>query len=263
MPDIWPAPLDDVVTFISYLFHRGYAPSSATSYVAAISFWHKINNMPDHTANFLVTKALEGYRRMRPTFDSRIPITYETLCSIIHILPAVCFSKYEASLFSAAFSLAFFGLFRVSEIVVSSGQHVARASHMDDISITPTNKCQTITVRLRVSKTSQSGASVSVPICQVSGEVCAVDLMARYLKLRCSLSDYLFCHVNGQPLTRYQFGAILSKCVEYLQLPSRSYRTHSFRIGAATWLSSRGVSDDVIKKMGRWKSDAFKKYIRL
>ena len=31
---------------------------------------------------------------------------------------------------------------------------------------------------------------------------------------------------------------------------------------AATWAKYRGVSDDQIQLCGRWKSDAYKKYIR-
>ncbi len=37
---------------------------------------------------------------------------------------------------------------------------------------------------------------------------------------------------------------------------------HSFRIGAATFAAERGFSDAQIRSMGRWQSDAFRKYIR-
>jgi len=42
-----------------------------------------------------------------------------------------------------------------------------------------------------------------------------------------------------------------------------SFKTHSFRIGAASSYSEKGVSEQDIKRLGRWKSDAFKGYIRL
>ena len=38
---------------------------------------------------------------------------------------------------------------------------------------------------------------------------------------------------------------------------------YSFRIGAATSASASGMPDHVIQKLSRWKSDAFKTYVRL
>ena len=42
-----------------------------------------------------------------------------------------------------------------------------------------------------------------------------------------------------------------------------SFKTHSFSIGAASSYFEKGVSEQDIKKLGRWKSDTFKGYIRL
>jgi hypothetical protein len=41
------------------------------------------------------------------------------------------------------------------------------------------------------------------------------------------------------------------------------YNTHSFRIGAATHASKMGKCDDEIMTMDRWKSDSYKRYIRI
>ncbi len=37
---------------------------------------------------------------------------------------------------------------------------------------------------------------------------------------------------------------------------------HSFRIGGTTFFLIKGVNPDVVKALGRWSSDAFKKYWR-
>lgn len=36
-----------------------------------------------------------------------------------------------------------------------------------------------------------------------------------------------------------------------------------FRIGAATLGKSKGISDEQIQLLGRWKSNAYRKYIRI
>ena len=82
------------------------------------------------------------------------------------------------------------------------------------------------------------------------------------MRLQNNNSQFLFCHTNGTPLTRYQFGAVLTKSIQALGLKSEAYRSHSFRIGAASWLAVKGVPDETIKKLGRWKSDSYSKYIR-
>lgn len=45
-------------------------------------------------------------------------------------------------------------------------------------------------------------------------------------------------------------------------LDTSRYKGHSFRIGAACYAADKGFSDAQIRALGRWKSDAFKVYIR-
>ena len=45
-------------------------------------------------------------------------------------------------------------------------------------------------------------------------------------------------------------------------LDTSRYKGRSFRIGAASLAAGKGFSDAQIRTLGRWKSDAFKLYIR-
>ena len=40
------------------------------------------------------------------------------------------------------------------------------------------------------------------------------------------------------------------------------YNSHSFRIGKATTMAEEGYSDIQIANLGRWKSNAYKSYIK-
>lgn len=42
---------------------------------------------------------------------------------------------------------------------------------------------------------------------------------------------------------------------------SASYACHSFRRGGATYMFSIGMSTEMIRLMGDWKSECFRKYI--
>ena len=53
------------------------------------------------------------------------------------------------------------------------------------------------------------------------------------------------------------------KCVfAQMKLNKQLYNTHSFRIGAAAFASLANLSDTQIQVLGRWRSNAFQRYIR-
>ena len=54
----------------------------------------------------------------------------------------------------------------------------------------------------------------------------------------------------------------LHKCLSVCGLDSSRYKGHSFRIGAASLVAEEGLSGSQIRAMGRWNSNAFRKYIR-
>jgi hypothetical protein len=54
---------------------------------------------------------VRGYKRITPkTRDFRLPVTREILLKFIRVLPVVCNSSFEDTLYKAAFSMAFHGL---------------------------------------------------------------------------------------------------------------------------------------------------------
>ena len=91
---------------------------------------------------------------------------------------------------------------------------------------------------------------------------CPVKALVDYCRLRGSQPGPLFCHQNIAPVTVNQFNSELSRCLKFCGLDTSRYKGHSFRIGAASHAADKGFSDAQIRTLGRWKSDAFKLYIR-
>ena len=121
-----------------------------------------------------------------------------------------------------------------------------------------------VQLSIRISKNNQRGQPTLIRIpCMHDNNMCPVCLLRDYLKLRSKQSDQLFVHANGKPLTRSQFAGVLDKVVRGSDFKSKHVKSHSFRIGRASELAALGVDCDVIKSMGRWKSNAYKSYIRL
>ena len=91
---------------------------------------------------------------------------------------------------------------------------------------------------------------------------CPLRHMQAYLKLRGNQSGPLFQHVDGSPLKPYFVNRLLKLAIKSAGL-HKTLSSHSFRIGAATWSAKNGYSVEQIKAMGRWRSSAFQKYIRV
>lgn len=73
----------------------------------------------------------------------------------------------------------------------------------------------------------------------------------------------LFCHMNNQNLTRYQFSKMLKNALAFTGYNPDEFNTHSLRIGAATQSFLNGMDEKTIMANGRWKSSCYKRYIRL
>ena len=122
LSDEWPIPVDHILQFIVFLLQENLSHSTILCYIAGIRFYSKVNGYDDTSQLFVVKKVLEGIKRSKgSTKDNRLPITKDLLKVILNVVPVACSSQYEACMFSTAFSLAFHGLLRVSEIAASNG----------------------------------------------------------------------------------------------------------------------------------------------
>lgn len=138
----------------------------------------------------------------RVSRDSRKPVSFSLLRSLLTVLQSLCSSPYEVALFSTAFSLAFFGAFRVSELVSPSRQ-ATRGLAADDVVLGP------VSVHLKVSKskTDQLGLGSWVHLRAVQVDQCPVRLVSEFLRIRPPGSQFLV-HQDGFPLTRFQFSSV-------------------------------------------------------
>lgn len=261
---IWPPPVSHICSFIAHLSLKGLAHATISSYISGIGFKCKLVGAPDNSQNFLVRKLLEGIKRSKHSKDCRLPITKNILKKLINATSLVCSSKFETILFSSAFSLAYHGFLRVGEFTANSNgkNQTIRIEHFK-FKTNHKSGVDYIELKIPFSKTDQSGKGVLITLEPAKNSICPVLWLKKYLSIRPIVSGQLFMHLNGSPLTRFQFCSILNKCLEIAGLPKSRYKSHSFRIGAASDSFSYGHSESEIKKQGRWSSNAFQNYIRL
>ncbi|XP_061196930.1 uncharacterized protein LOC133205188 isoform X2 [Saccostrea echinata] len=260
LKELWPPPIDQLINYIAYLSSKGTTYTTAKTYLAGLSFTIKLGNFPDPCQFFIVKKMLHGFKQLKHRKDSRSPITFPLLVKIIDSLQHVCRNYYEKLLFSSAYGLAFFALLRVGEITSTKANPPSSPLSIQNVSISQSS----ILITLGKTKTDQHGKGTTMQINSTKQNQVLFHNIQAYMTHRPSQTQtsQFLCHMDGSPMTYYQFNQVLKKVLSFLKLDTSTFKSHSFRIGAATSLYMQGTPEQEIKTMGRWKSNAFKSYVR-
>lgn len=172
-----------------------------------------------------------------------------------------CTGLFLRTLVRAMFLLAFHALLRIGEITNNKGKPSTLS--YSDITFRDFNNGQPALLEVRISNFKHSkGRSVLLAIkartdCK---QFCPVIALWQYVCLRGSTEGPLFIFLDKTCVSRSFFSEKLRQCLVFCGYDTKVYKGHSFRIGAASMAASKG---SMIQEMGRWKSSAFKKYIRI
>lgn len=251
---------EGVVMFLLYFvglnYEKGVSVSVTDWKIAGLAFLFKLTG-GDVTKNVMVRQALKGYRRGNRRCDSRHPVTFSMLHQLMLQVSRVCNSSFEPSLFKAAFALAFYGAFRLGELV-SPFRTALGGIQVSDVHCTSS----LVALFLRRSKTDRWGKGKYVHVYGVPGEVvCPVAAVREFLVV-CPLGGGSFLvHQDGPSLSVFQIRSVFRRCLVSAGYNPSAYSSHSFRIGAATEAGRWALDKSVIKRIGHWESDRFKLYV--
>ena len=253
-----PPTTPQVVDFIASLACQSLSSQTIGLYVTAVSFQAKISGLPDPTNSFLVRKLLQGVRKSMPSGpDIRFPVTKPILDKLVSALQFTTQSSYYRLMYTAMFTLCYYCLFRISE-VVGNPPLTNHAIQFANILVQE----DTLSIYLQSSKTDKFSEGCTIVTHARSGQyTCPVTAVKNYMAVRPSFPGQLFVNLNGKSTTRHDFTSVLQRTVEFCNL-SPHIKSHSFRIGRASDLKKAGIDDNQIKERGRWSSSTFKHYIR-
>jgi len=132
----FPATTTASVSFIAFCFQKGYAPSSITNVISAISYLHKMHKLADPTAIVVVCKRLHGANKLRTSFDQRTPVTVSILHKLVHSTPYISDCYYHNVLTAAMYFLAFHAFLRIGEIAVTSMAQRGQVLQVSQLTVT-------------------------------------------------------------------------------------------------------------------------------
>ena len=255
-----------VALYVAKLNLEGARTSTIRGYLSAIAHMHIKRDLPDPTDSPSIKMALQGAQILEPSIcDNELqPINKQLLHKMLDSIPFITKVTYDQLLLKALFLTTYYACLRAGEIVESD-----KADHTISISQIELHD-DSYGIRFDSYKHSQSRNTSnergSIPLYIVNAipmsKFCPVKALKSFLKIRMQIEGPIFIDRAGSNIKRDYLSKNLKISLELCQIPPARYNTHSFRIGRATQLADEGYSDEIIRTTGRWKSNAFKKYIR-
>ena len=240
------------------------APSTISTYTSALSYVHKIRSFSDPTKAFVVQKIMTAQSRLCSKPDIRLPITRSILHKLVLALSHTITSAYHILLFQTMFLVAFYGFFRVGELTIKTpARRHAVLKFQSLCFLKSQSEVQAAKLVISDYKHNTTGRPFPIIIHRDSTvQFCPVEFLLRWCRVRGSNTGPLFCLDDGSAVKSEVFTRQLKGALAFCDLDCSRYKSHSFRIGAASLAAENGMSDAQIRGLGRWKSDAFKLYIR-
>ena len=243
--------------YVSYLHQSGLSPATLVSYTCAIGYVHRLLGHKDPTSATLVQKLLAGAVKLSPKSQPRLPITLIMLGHLTSALKFTVDNHHHRVLVHAMFTVGFFGLMRIGELTQSKHKLVPIMLHQLTI------LQDKALVRISHFKHNQKLKPVDIPLLPSPiWDICPIRSLNRYLAIRGRSPGPLFAFPGSQPVPREFLSLHLKKALIFCGFHPDRYKSHSLRIGGASYLAEQGYTDSQIRLMGRWSSNAFIQYIR-
>ncbi len=256
--------------FATYLAKRNLAPQTIKCYLAAVRNAQIAMGLPDprdQSSMPLLKRIQAGISRIRlqagkSAKQTRLPITFDILRQICTAWSRS--SNHNCGLLCAVATMAFFGFFRLGELLPTSRSTWKATTDLawGDVAVDDLQSPRMIQIHLKQSKCDQSGVGADVVVGRTGTDICPVGAITWYLRARGDDAGPFFLDHERQTVTKPWFVQQVRTALQDLNLPAHLYAGHSFRIGAATSAALSGVENSLIQTLGRWHSAAFLRYIR-
>ena len=253
-----PLPLTEpvILRFLAHLSLSNLAPATMRNYLSALRAWVVSLGFDEPQIwTPRVHLACRAVTRTHSLPRQALPIDFDLLNVIIRLLS----SSHDHLLIASALTLQFFACLRSSEFCADSS--VSIHPTMADVSFYQSGSSRVMLYTCHSSKTAPQGFQVHVGC---SGNpICAPCIMTHFLSF-CPFEPSLplFRFTSGRLLSYRVYNTIIKRLVQLAGLDPSLYSTHSVRAGAATQAARSGLQPDSIKRLGRWRSQAYMVYLR-
>ena len=253
-----PAHPKYVAMYVTHLHNQNLKVTSIRSHLSAIAYHHKIRGHRNPTNTFAIKRLLAAYTKYDGPPKQRKGIGEQLLQRILKSITKSEKDKYIAILLRAIFTTMYHAALRISEVCTMP--YSKHALQNRSVSVKKKQNKKILKISFRSSKHSKGPSKLE--ICTSDKKSCPIKPLENYMKFRGHSSGPFFRHRNKTPITsNFLVTALKTHLLRAHHNPDH-YNCHSFRIGKATDMARSGYSTEQIAIAGRWKTNAFKKYIK-
>ena len=255
-----PASEQALILFVAFLAQT-VCHGTIRAYLSGVRHLHISQGYTDPlTGTLQLDLVLRGIKRSKTSStDRRLPIIPLILQSILGVIKRDPASFTNIMMWAACWYFAFL---RCGEFTVNGSFDPDHHITLQEIS---RQLPKSFTTQHLFAKTDQDSVGITLYVGKTSNEICPVTAILSYLVARShkNQSGPLFIQEDGHPLPRESLVTWLRSNLVSAGINATHFSGHSFRIGAASVAAARGVADSIIQSLGRWKSDSFKRNIRI
>ena len=262
-----PVPASEtlILRFIAFI-SATVSHQSVPVYLAAVKSLHVMAGFEDPPINSpRVQLMVRSMAQFAPPPSQAKPISFHMLASMGSFLS----STWDDNTQWVGMTLAFFACLRAGEFTVPSPNNYDPRSlvRVQDLKfVTTAQGIPALVLVIKRTKTAPQGVQLVIG-CSFS-PICAYCSMVAYCGLKNIVSTAsnpqpLLSWVDGSPLDKPRFVARMKQLLAAAGYDPKGYSGHSWHSGSASQGISNGWAPLCVKTHGRWRSDAFHRYIRL
>jgi hypothetical protein len=242
-------------------------------YLSDLKLAHKLCDIPClFEGDYFITSMLKGAKNLesyKTNFKpAKFVMSFQMLKIVGHEIALSSWKNESKMLFWAACCVAFFGSFRMSEILPSGfPPYSFETLTWDRVTFTSKNSA---VINIRFPKKVRKPQGDFINIFEIPGNSCcpysALRKLYKHSTQNVTLNLPVFCFSNGAPLTAKNFTITLRALLSrHIGTNSSLITGHSFRAAIPAALANKPslASDQEIMIWGRWSSETYKSYTRL
>ena len=267
----WPMTSEYLRGFTEWaLTVRNLSASTVLVYLSDLKLSHKIRNLDSNQFNdYFITAMIKGSEKLSLYTSickrTRLVLTFPLLKLLGHEISKSNWSIDSKRVFWSACSLAFFGSFRLGEILSPKESECCQETlKWKNIQIFEDHAI----VNIEIPKTLRSKKGEFVDIFPFKGccPLSALKELNKTKKFSAGRDLPVFTFENGKFLTQETLIRTMRELLsKHIGQNAKNISGHSFRAGIPSALSDCPdlASDEDIRKWGRWNSNSFQIYTRL